>query len=342
MKLHLRKRHLIPVAAAAVVASGALLFSAGADTVPNGIAATQAYSDSISAITADFGTPGASALGTNVQVPNAPGSFIQFGATSTLNAFPGINWSVSGIGAPFFHPATARLDIVPVITGVSFTIEASELSPGLARGVAFITIAPGADSTHDSVTISLDLISLQAPVNNGTSVTFNALDSAGNPVTETTPTNLPAGVIWSGNTLGVGTAVAGHYPLMILTASDPQGARATEGFTAVVKPFLAGVPVLYGGHANEGLNPSREDVFVGLRNVDACLHFQIVGPGKINGHEGWVPAHVGENEAFYGGLEQNHGYTVNYEAVTGPADCSAHSTTLWPGSRTGFVFFRTA
>jgi hypothetical protein len=347
VKFQLRKRHLIPVAAAAVVASGALLFTAGADTVPNGIAATEAYSDSISSITALFGTPGAEIVGNpGTQVPQ--GGVIQFDATSTLNAFPGVHWTTQGLPGTFGFIQSGQsgrltLPAVPLPSGTTdtFTVKVSELSPGLAQGFATVTVTPGSTFGDDTVTITLDLLNLQAPQNNGTSVTFNAVDTGGTTVTETM-FNLPAGVTFSGNTLGVGTAVAGHYPLMIDHATDVQGAVATEGFTAVVRPFFAGVPVLYGGHANEGINASREDVFVSLRNVDACLHFQIVGPGRINGHEGWVPAHVGENEAFYGGLLQHHGYTVNYEAVTGPADCSAHSTTLWPDSHTGYVFFRTA
>ena len=340
MKFQLRKRHLIPVAAAAVVASGALLFSAGADTVPNGITATEAYSDSINSLTAMFGTPGQSAVGSDIQVPTA--ASIQFGANSALGY--AVTWHSTG---PAINPGTGLLSPIGVVSSpatVTFTVEATEIG-GFARAVATVTVTQGNVPGDNSVSIVLDTVTLNAPTNNPDGTVTFTTNPANLPDTfvAVAPLGpLPAGVIVNGQNISAGTAVQGDYKLISVSAKDTSGATATEAFNLVVKPFFAGVPVLYGGHANEGVNPSREDVFVGLRNVNACLHFQIVGPGKINGHEGWVPAHVGENEAFYGGLLQHHGYTVNYEAVTGPADCSPHSTTLWPGSRTGYVFFRTA
>jgi hypothetical protein len=63
-------------------------------------------------------------------------------------------------------------------------------------------------------------------------------------------------------------------------------------------------------------------------------HFTIVGPGAINGHQGWVNGHLGLNTAVYGGLEYHHGYTVYYQPVTGPG-----STTPVPGSHWGYVYF---
>ena len=345
MKLRLKIAAVAALLVAGGTAAGALAATSDPAVVPNGIRATEAYSDSISGITATWGTSAANAIGTNIQVPD--NALIQFGATSTLNAFPGIAWHHSvtlmppSVGA--FNDGLGQFQLggteAPI--ALAFTVQASELSPGLAKGIAFVTVAPGDSPNTDSVTITLDLLKLDAPQNNGTSVTFNAEDSGGNTVSETMA-NLPAGVTFSGNVLGVGTAVAGHYPLMIDTATDPQGARATEGFTAVVGPDFLGVPKLSGGRATEGINASRENVSFIQSNVASCDHFTIVGPGAINGHQGWVPAHIGLNVAVYGGLLQHHGYTVYYQPVSGPADCSTHSTDPWPGSHWGYVFFVTA
>ena len=63
-------------------------------------------------------------------------------------------------------------------------------------------------------------------------------------------------------------------------------------------------------------------------------HFTIVGPGKINGHQGWVYGNLGLNVAVYGGLQYKHGYTVYYQPVIAQG-----STTPVPGSHWGYVYF---
>lgn len=339
MKLKLKFIAPVAIVAAVAAAGGALAATSDPAVVPNGITATEAYVDSISNVTATFGpNPGASALVTGVQVPT--GSVIQFAAVSSLSTVNAFHWNHS-VGMPFtysldFNTGALTLPGTAVTGTDTFKVDISEVSPGFAQAVATVTVTPGANPGFDTVTITLDDVTLGAPVNSGGTVSFP--EPAG--VVETL-SGLPAGVVFSNDTLSAGTAVPGHYPLMILQAKDALGSLATEGFTAVIRPFFQGVPVLYGGHA-VSITAARENVYVSLRNVDACLHFQIVGPGRINGHEGWVPAHVGLNVGVYGGLLGHHGYTVNYEPVSGPADCSTHSTTLWPGAHTGYVFFRTA
>jgi hypothetical protein len=340
------RRLAAALAVPALIAGVALATGGGAQAAtPNGVTAAEAYSDSISSITAMFGSFAIPVNSPATQVPN--GSVIQFAATSTLNAFPGIHWTASGLPVDGITDPTIGAGQVTLQPGVfpaghtdTFKVDASELSPGLARGVATVVVTSGDDAAHDSVSITTDTVVVNAPTNANGMVTFSTAP-AGVPETAF---NLPAGVVFDGTaqTLSVGTAVNGRYPLFVVRAADPAGSVATEGVVAVVGPFFEGVPKLSGGRATEGINPSRENVSFILSNVPACIHFQIVGPGAINGHEGWVPAHLGLNVAVYGGLLQHHGYTVYYTPVSGPIDCSTHSVTPWPGSHVGHVFFVTA
>jgi hypothetical protein len=340
------KRRLFAAVAAPVLVAGVALAAAGSASAvtPNGVTATEAYSDSISTITAMFGSFAIPVNSPATQVPN--GSVIQFAATSTLNAFPGIHWSYSGLpvdgitAGPVAGQVTLQPGVFPAGHTDTFKVDASELSPGLARGIATVVVTPGDDSAHDSVSITTDTVTLNAPTNANGAVTFSTVPAS---VPETA-SNLPAGVVFDGTaqTLSVGTAVNGKYPLFVVRAADPAGSVATEGIIAVVGPFFEGVPKLSGGRATEGINASRENVSFIQSNVASCDHFTIVGPGAINGHQGWVPGVVGLNVAVYGGLEHHHGYTVYYQPVSGPADCSTHSTTPWPGSHWGYVFFVTA
>jgi hypothetical protein len=343
------RRIAAALAVPALIAGAALATGGGAQAaVPNGVTATEAYSDSVGSITAMFGSFAIPVNSAATQVPN--GSVIQFAAVSALGY--AIQWHHSGFpqdGITFSDPPgqlTLQTGVFPAGHTDTFKVDATELSPGLARGVATVTVTPGDDAGHDSVTITTDTVLLNAPTNAGGAVTFSTVPVS---VPETA-VNLPAGVIFDGTaqTLSVGTAVPGHYPLFIVRAADPAGAVATEGIIAVVGPFFEGVPKLSGGRATEGSNangspnPSREQVSFIQSNVASCDHFTIVGPGQINGHQGWVPGVVGLNVAYYGGLEQHHGYTVYYQPVSGPADCSTHSVTPWPGSHFGYVFFVTA
>ena len=99
----------------------------------------------------------------------------------------------------------------------------------------------------------------------------------------------------------------------------------------MVQPVYAPVPRLSKGHA-VALSPVRENVYFWQSGAASWDHFTIVGPGKINGHQGWVNGHLGLNTAVYGGLQAHHGYTVFYQPVTGPG-----STTPVPGSHWGLA-----
>lgn len=101
----------------------------------------------------------------------------------------------------------------------------------------------------------------------------------------------------------------------------------------VVKP--AKPPVLSKGHA-VCIAPTREDVYFVQSGAASWDHFQIVGPGAINGHEGWVNGKIGLNAGVYSGLEAHHTYDVFYTPVEGQG-----SEVQIPGTHTGHVTFVT-
>jgi hypothetical protein len=139
--------------------------------------------------------------------------------------------------------------------------------------------------------------------------------------------------VFANGVLFAGTAVSGDYKSVAVTATDAAGATSVVTFDAVVRPVYAPVPRLSGGHA-VFIGTSRENVYYVQSGAASWDHFTIVGPGAINGHQGWVNGQLGLNTAVYGGLEYHHGYTVFYQPVTGPG-----STTPVPGSHWGYVYF---
>jgi hypothetical protein len=147
--------------------------------------------------------------------------------------------------------------------------------------------------------------------------------------------NAPVGVAITGNSIAGIDAVPGKYSNVTADITDAGGAVSVEDFALTVKGAVAvyNGPKLSQGHAVK-VNSVRENVYFVQSGAASYDEFTIVGPGKINGHKGWVNAHVGLNEAVYGGLEANHGYTVYYTPVTGPG-----STTPVDGSHYGYVYF---
>lgn len=99
----------------------------------------------------------------------------------------------------------------------------------------------------------------------------------------------------------------------------------------VVKP--AKVPVLSHGQAT-ATAPTRETVSYQQSGAASWDKFYIVGPGAINGHQGWVNGKLGLNFGYYSGLLAKHGYTVYYTPVEGQG-----SNVQIPGTRTGLVYF---
>lgn len=124
-------------------------------------------------------------------------------------------------------------------------------------------------------------------------------------------------------------------------ATTGKGQWVSDGNITGLQYVPPAVPRLSKGHAAM-ISGVREWVYFTLGNSDACVHFVIVGPGGINGHQGFVRAHVGLNRAFYAGLEYHHNYTVFYQAVNQahPESCSGPGNQVpWPGSHWGYVDF---
>jgi hypothetical protein len=332
----MRRGKILAATAVPVLAAGVALTAGGSAhaapqtaPVPIGytVTATNAHSDSISGITATFGTTATSVVGsTAVQVPTADA--IQFGATDSLGA--AVSWSSSDLPTGFSLTAAGALSLAtaPVTAPVAITVKATD---GSAVAFATVSVGVGASATpaEDGVSVAPNTVVLNAPVNRHGKVFFATVPSG---VAETLA-NGPAGAVFSNGVLSAGRAVTGDYKSVAVTAKDAAGATAVEVFDAVVRPVYPPVPRLSDGHA-VFVGTSREDVYFVQSGAASWDHFTIVGPGAINGHQGWVNGHLGLNVAVYGGLEYNHGYTVFYQPVTGQG-----STTPVPGSHWGYVYF---
>lgn len=322
------------IAAAAVAAGVALAVGGSAQAVtqaapvPIGytVTAINAHTDSISGITGTFGTPAASVVGsTAVQVPVADP--IQFGATDSQGA--AITWSSTATlptGFALTSAGALTLPTAAVTAPATFTVKAAE---GSAVAFATVSVTVGTTAGDDGVAVTPDTVALNAPVNRHGVVFFGTVPAG---VPETLA-NGPAGAAFSNGVLSRGRAVPGDYKAVVVTAKDTAGATSTETFDAVVRPVFPPVPRLSGGHA-VALSPVRENVYFIQSGAASWDHFTIVGPGKINGHQGWVNGQLGLNVAVYGGLEAHHGYTVFYQPVIGQG-----STTPVPGSHWGYVYF---
>lgn len=166
------------------------------------------------------------------------------------------------------------------------------------------------------------------------SVVFSGKNTLDTPLT-ITEANLPAGLA-SGNPLLPGTAVPGTYKDQTVTAADANGAQATGEFLLTVNGGptpAAPVPVLSHGAATF-VAPTRENVVFDT-TITTWVHFQIAGPGAINGHQGWVHAIAGQlNTGVYSGLEANHTYAVFFTPVDGQG-----SSVQIVGTHTGHVTF---
>jgi hypothetical protein len=322
------------VAAGAVAAGVALAVGGSAQAAPQDapapigytVTAFNAHTDSINGITGTFGTPATSVVGsTAVQVPVADA--IAFGATDSTGA--AITWSSTATlptGFALTSAGALTLPTAAVTAPVSFTVKASG---GAAVALATVSITVGTTTGDDGVSVTPDTVTLNAPVNANGTVSFVTVPAG---VAETLAHG-PAGAAFSNGVLSVGTAVPGDYKGVTVTAQDAAGATATEVFDAVVRPVFAPIPRLSQGRAVV-ISATREWVYFWQSGAASWDHFTIVGPGGINGHQGWVNGQLGLNAAWYAGLLGHHGYTVYYQPVEGRG-----STTPVPGSHWGYVYF---
>lgn len=222
------------------------------------------------------------------------------------------------------------------------TLSATDNFGDVAIVTVPVTVADNSvsfDSAHASLLATDEVTQLGIGDNNPDgSITFTGVNT-GDGVLHFSEGNLPAGLVSGDPKLLPGTAVPGFYKDATVTATDAQGAQATGGFLLKVNggpTATAPVPVLSHGSAVSVSN-NRENVYFDT-TITTWVHFQIVGPGAINGHEGWVLATAGSlNKAVYGGLLAGHTYAVFYTPVTGQG-----SSTQIVGTKTGHVTFVTA
>jgi hypothetical protein len=112
-----------------------------------------------------------------------------------------------------------------------------------------------------------------------------------------------------------------------------QGNVVSDGNVTGLQFVPPVLPRLSHGHA-VATSPVHETVCFTLSGRDTYVHFLILGPGKINGHEGWVSAHIGVNCGYYYGLQAGHTYLVYYVPVL-----SQGSQVQVPGTHPGHVTF---
>jgi hypothetical protein len=251
----------------------------------------------------------------------APQTTVQNGLTFTLASD-----GVGSIGGALF----------PVVPG-STQFTASVSNGGGAVSKATVTVS-WTSTTVGSYTVTADDVTLPLAVTNNTLGTVDLLPTVAG-VAEVL-TNAPSGVALAGGVISGTNAIPGTYHSLRVTASDAAGATAVETLSVLVKGGVvhAVVPVLSHGHA-VCIAPTREDVYYEQSGAASWDHFTIVGPGGINGHEGWVYGNLGLNVGVYAGLLggiKGHGYTVYYTPVE-----SQGSDVQIPGTHTGYVFFVT-
>jgi hypothetical protein len=237
-----------------VALSGGALLGGVANAAPLTYADTSVAASHVSvaqdtSITATFGTPATSVVGsTAVQVPTA--DKVQFGATDSLGASTPLTWSIAPTtsGATITTAGLLSLPSAPVTAPVALTVEVTD---GTAKAFATVNVGVGVGVGNDSVSVTPDTVTLPAAANDNTigTVDFGSAVPAGQTYTLG---NAPAGVALTGSVLAATSAVPGVYSGVTVTATDGN-ATAVETFTidvkgSVVKPPPASRPHLYGGH----------------------------------------------------------------------------------------------
>lgn len=366
----LKGRTVLAAVGATALAGGLSFAAIPANAAPiysdTSVTADHQSVDAITAITATASLPIPGTVlnhsTVNIAAFNTPAT-VKFAATGTnLGA---LTWSITsetnipasvtisldaGTGVVTITPPTTGLTVVANPNPITLTVKATD---GVASGFETLTAVPqvvnapfpGCATPGTScitvlgVTADTDTVTLAGANNN----TTGAVDFTSTPVGASLAlSNNPPGTALTAGHLAGTTAIPSteDYPSVSVTATDAAGATAVDTFKLDVYGAISGndTPRLSHGSAVM-LNAVRENVYYTQSGSASCDHFTIVGPGAINGHQGWVPAHLGVNVAVYGGLEAHHGYTVYYQPVSGPADCSTHSTDLWPGAHWGYVYF---
>jgi hypothetical protein len=296
--------------------------------------------DEISGITASYDGSATALDATPTVVTPKSGDHIQFAAQD----FHGpVTWSITSGASPETGVALAIDSTTGVLTAtitgspaslttpVSVTVKATD---GHATGFGTVTAGPvNGQPSEIAVTATEDVVTLPVAATDNTTGSVNLLPVVAG-ITETLG-NAPAGVVLSDGVIAATGTIPGAYKDLSVTGTDAAGSTAVETFGVnvvggVVRPD---VPRLSGGHAVY-VAATREDVYFVQSGAASWDHFTIVGPGAINGHQGWVNAKLGLNAAVYSGLDSHQGYTVYYQPVEGQG-----STVPVPGSHWGYVYF---
>jgi hypothetical protein len=303
------------------------------------VAASNVSVAQVTSITATFGTPGTSVVGsTAVQVPAA--DKVQFGATDSLGASTPPTWSIAPTtsGAAITAAGLLSLPSAPVTASVALTVEVTD---GTAKAFATVNVGVGASALTDSVSVAPDIVTLPAAANDNAAgkVDFGSAVPAGQTYKLG---NAPAGVALTGGVLAATSAVPGDYNGVTVTATDGN-ATAVETFTidvkgSVVKTPPASRPHLYGGHVVY-VNNNRAEIAWNEGAGVHCVLTRTFGYGfSPNGspHIGFTcdTGHPGTDAGYWAGLAAGHGYDIQL------IPAGANRMPL-PGAVTGWIYIHT-
>jgi hypothetical protein len=338
------KKLLFGAAVPVVALSGGALLGGVANAAQptyadTSVAASQVSVAQVTSITATFGTPATSVVGSAaVQVPTA--DKVQFGATDSLGASTPLTWSIAPTtsGASITAAGLLSLPSAPVTASVALTVEVTD---GTAKAFATVNVGVGASALADSVSATPDIVTLPAAVNDNTAgkVDFGSAVPSGQTYTLG---NAPAGVALTGSVLAATSAVPGVYNGVTVTATGGN-ATAVETFTIDVKgsgvtPPPAPRPHLYGGHVVY-VNNNRAEIAWNESAGVHCVLTRTFGYGfSLNGspHIGFTcdTGHRGSDAGYWAGLAAGHGYDIQLI----PA---GENRRPLPGAVTGWIYIHT-
>ena len=314
------KKILLGTAVPAVALSGGALLGGVANAAQVSYADSSVTASSVSiaqvtSITATFGTPATSVVGsTAVQVPAT--DKVQFGAADSLGSSTPLTWSIAPTtsGAAITAAGLLSLPSAAVTAPVALTVEVTD---GTAKAFATVNLGVGASALNDSVSVTPDIVTVPAAVNDNTAgkVDFGSTVPAGQTYTLG---NAPAGVALTGSVLAATSAVPGGYNGVRVTATDGN-ATAVETFTidvkgSVVKTPPPSRPHLYGGHVVY-VNNNRAEIAWNESAGVHCVLTRTFGYGfSPNGspHIGFTcdTGHPGSDAGYWAGLAAGHGYDI--------------------------------
>ena len=241
-----------------------------------------------------------------IQTVNRPDS----GADGNIWAYDDLFRTVQVTDQGATAAAGTELFQVTVTDEGTFTARQGQLTPSGTDKTAVIA-NPVQGSVNGAVTYTVT-----APVGSlKPSQAFNTEDDN----FADTPLVTTAALALEPFTSGATVTATGAWSYTYKTAEETwvnSSAGNTGNITGILPPKPAAAPVLSHGYAQDVPGkPSRQVVHF-TSDSATWVHFQIAGPGPINGHEGWVHAKAGDNEGVYSGLSgAHHTYAVFYTPV---------------------------